>query len=141
MEPRKFSESVDWVGVVDWNRRLFDALIPLPDGTSYNAYVIKGSDKIALVDSVDPAFSDVLMEQLGHVPRLDYVIAHHAEQDHSGTIPKVLEKYPEAKVICTPKGKELLSLMLGIAEHRFVTVADGETVSLGDKTLGNIEKY
>ena len=135
MEPRKFSESVDWVGVVDWNRRLFDALIPLPDGTSYNAYVIKGSDKIALVDSVDPAFSDVLMEQLGHVPRLDYVIAHHAEQDHSGTIPKVLEKYPEAKVICTPKGKELLTLMLGIAENRFVTVADGETVSLGDKTL------
>ena len=135
MEPRKFSESVDWVGVVDWNRRLFDALIPLPDGTSYNAYVIKGSDKIALVDSVDSVFSDVLMEQLGHVPRLDYVIAHHAEQDHSGTIPKVLEKYPEAKVICTPKGKELLSLMLGIAEQRFITVADGETVSLGDKTL------
>jgi flavorubredoxin len=135
MKPRKFSESVDWVGVVDWNRRLFDALIPLPDGTSYNAYVIKGSEKIALVDSVDPAFSDVLMEQLGHAPRVDYVIAHHAEQDHSGTIPKVLEKYPEAKVICTPKGKELLALMLGIAEQRFITVADGETISLGDKTL------
>jgi flavorubredoxin len=79
MKPRKFSESVDWVGVVDWNRRLFDALIPLPDGTSYNAYVIKGSEKIALVDSVDPAFSDVLMEQFGHSPREDYVIAHHAE--------------------------------------------------------------
>ncbi len=135
MEPAKFSDSVDWVGAIDWNRRLFDSLIPLPDGTSYNAFLIKGSEKTVLVDSVDPAFSDVLLEKLKAVPRLDYVIAHHAEQDHSGTIPKVLAKYPEAKVICTPKGKELLSLMLGISEDRFMPVADGATISIGDKTL------
>ena len=135
MKPRKFSDSVDWVGVVDWNRRLFDSLIPLPDGTSYNAFIIKGSEKVALVDSVDPHFSDILMDQIADVPRIDYIIGHHAEQDHSGTIPRVLAKFPEAKVVCTPKGKELLGLMLGIPEERFMVVADGAVISLGDRTL------
>ncbi len=135
MGPRRFSESVDWVGVIDWNRRLFDSLIPLPDGTSYNSYIITGSEKVALVDSVDPAFSNILMDQLKDVPHIDYVIAHHAEQDHSGTIPGVLNKYRDAKVVATPKGKELLTLMLGVSEDRFITVADGETISLGDRTL------
>ncbi|MDD3472281.1 MAG: FprA family A-type flavoprotein [Syntrophaceae bacterium] len=135
MKPRKFADSVEWVGVIDWNRRLFDSLIPLPDGTSYNAYIIRGSEKIALVDSVDPHFSDTLLDQIEDIPRIDYVIGHHAEQDHSGTIPRVLAKYPEAKVVCTPKGKELLGLMLAIDDDRFVTVSDGETISLGDLTL------
>lgn len=135
MEPRRFSDSVDWVGVVDWDRRLFDSLIPLPDGTSYNAFTIKGSEKTALIDSVDPLFAETLMHRLAGVPKIDYVIGQHAEQDHSGAIPWVLEKYSEAKVIATPKGKELLGLMLGIADDRFITVADGEVISLGDKTL------
>jgi flavorubredoxin len=55
MQARKIDEGVWWVGAMDWDRRLFDSLIPLPDGTSYNAYLIKGSRKTALVDTVDPA--------------------------------------------------------------------------------------
>lgn len=135
MDPRKITDRVSFVGAVDWDRRLFDALVPLPDGTSYNAYLIRGSDRVALLDTVDPAMAHVLLGYLEQVPRIDYVVSHHAEQDHSGSLPRVLERYPEARVLCTPQAKALLMDHLGIPEERIQTVADGETVSLGDRTL------
>ena len=135
MEKRKIKENIYWLGAVDWDRRLFDALVPLPDGTSYNAYLIEGSDKIALLDAVDPAMADLLLSQLRDTPRIDFIVSHHTEQDHSGTIPLLLERFPEAKVLTTPKGKTLLMEHLHLADEVLVTVADGETLSLGDKTL------
>jgi flavorubredoxin len=135
MKARQIRPNVYWVGAIDWDRRLFDALIPLPDGTSYNAYLVKGSQKVALIDTVNPPMAEVLMAYLEDVPVVDYVVANHAEQDHSGSIPQVLAKYPNAKLVTTPKGKDLLMALLLIAPDRFVTVNDGETLSLGDKTL------
>jgi len=135
MKPRKIRDRIYWMGSVDWDRRLFDSLIPLPDGTSYNAYLIEGSEKTVLLDSVDPSLADELLAQLEDVSGIDYVISHHAEQDHSGTIPQVLEKYPRAKLITTPKAKGMLIDLLRIPEESFITVKDGETISLGDKTL------
>jgi flavorubredoxin len=135
MQARQISERVSWLGVVDWDRCLFDSLIPLPDGTSYNAYLVQGSEKVALLDTVDPTMADILMAQLRDVPRIDYIIAHHAEQDHSGTIPLVLEKFPQAKVVVTPKAKGMLMYLLRLPEDVFVPVDDNETLSLGDKTL------
>ncbi len=135
MEPKKIMEDIYWVGAVDWDRRLFDSLIPLPDGTSYNSYLVKGSEKTALLDTVDPTKADILMSRLEGVKKIDYIIPHHAEQDHSGALPRVLEKYRNAKVIASPKGKELLKLHIDIPEESIITLADGETLSLGDKTL------
>ncbi len=135
MKPRKIKDNIYWMGSVDWDRRLFDALIPLPDGTSYNAYLIKGSEKTALLDSVDPPMAHELLSQLEGVSKLDYVISHHAEQDHSGTIPRVLEKFPDAKLVSSPKAKGMLMDLLQVPEESFKTVEDGETLSLGDKTL------
>lgn len=135
MKMRHVRDRVSWLGAVDWDRRLFDSLIPLPDGTSYNAYLVQGSEKTALLDTVDPAMTEVLMAQLADVPRVDYIVAHHAEQDHSGSIPAVLAKYPGARVVATPKGKDMLMDLLPIPEDAFIPVADGETLSLGDRTL------
>lgn len=137
MKPREIRPGVYWVGAIDWDRRLFDALIPLPDGTSYNAYLIKGSEKTALIDSVDPMMSAVLTNHLGQlqIDKIDYIIANHAEQDHSGTIPQLLERYPEAKVVATPKCKELLVELLMIAGDRVITVNDKGVISLGNMTL------
>ncbi len=135
MEPRKMTDSVTWMGAIDWDRRLFDALIPLPDGTSYNAYLIRGSEKTVLLDTVDPTKAEVLLRQLQDVRSIDYIVSHHAEQDHSGAIPDVLERYPEARVITTPKAKPMLIDLLGIDEDRIITVEDGSTISLGDRTL------
>ena len=135
MKARQIKTNVFWVGAIDWDRRLFDALIPLPDGTSYNAYLVQGSQKIALIDTANPSMTGVLMANLKNVPVIDYVIANHAEQDHSGSIPQVLAKCPHAKVVTTPKGKDLLMALLLVPEDRFMTVNDGETLSLGNKTL------
>ncbi|HUI91012.1 MAG TPA: FprA family A-type flavoprotein [Chitinivibrionales bacterium] len=135
MKFRKIKENVFFGGAIDWDRRLFDSLIPLPDGTSYNAYLVKGSEKTVLIDTVDPTKVDILMDQLKGIENLDYVVAHHAEQDHSGAIPVVLAKYPAAKLITSPKGKPMIMDHLHVAENRIVTVNDGETLSLGDDAL------
>jgi len=135
MKARKIREGIWWVGAVDWDRRLFDSLIPIPDGTSYNAYLIQGSEKTVLLDTVDPSMTDILLSQLEDVPNIDYIIAHHAEQDHSGTLPHILEKYRNAKVVISTKGKGMLMDLLPIPEDRFITVEDGETLSLGNKRL------
>ena len=137
MRPRELKKGIYCVGAVDWDRRLFDCLIPLPDGTSYNAYLVQGSEKTALVDSVDPPMHHILLDNLDElgVKNLDYVVAHHAEQDHSGSIPKVLAKYPGAKVICTPKCRDMLIDHLMVSGESIIAVEDKETVSLGDRTL------
>ena len=135
MDARKIRENIYWMGFQDWDSRLFDSLIPLPDGTSYNAYLIKGSEKTVLIDTVESPLFHELEAQLQDVPKLDYVISLHAEQDHSGSIPQVLARYPDAKLITSTKAKSLLMDILPIAEESIITVSDGETLSLGDKTL------
>jgi len=135
MKTRMINSHVSAVGAVDWDRRLFDSLIPLPDGTSYNSYLVRGSEKTALLDTVDPAKRDVLFENLKSVPTLDYIIAHHGEQDHSGEIPDVLARYPAAKVVCSPKAKGILIDLLAIPDDKFIVVGDGQTLSLGNLTL------
>jgi flavorubredoxin len=134
---RELAKNVYAVGAIDWDRRLFDELIPLPDGTSYNSYLIKGSEKTALVDTVDPAQTTVLIDNLlkAGTEKIDYVICQHAEQDHSGTIPDIIMLYPDAKVVTNPKCKGMLIDLLHIEDDRFITVDDGEKLSLGDRTL------
>ena len=137
MKPREIVPNVHYVGAIDWDRRLFDSLIPLPDGTSYNSYLIKGQEKTALVDTVDPTMRSVLEESLNAlgVDKIDYIITHHAEQDHSGTLPAMLARYPEAKAVCTARCKDLIIELLDVAEDRIMTVEDKETIALGGKTL------
>jgi len=137
MKAREIRPKIYSVGAIDWDRRLFDELIPLPDGTSYNSYLIEGSEKTALIDTVDPTMEGVLIKNLDQlkIKDIDYVVANHAEQDHSGTIPRVLEKYPQAKVVATPRCKGMLVDLLMVPEERFVTVNDREILSLGNKTL------
>jgi len=135
MQTRKITDRVSWLGAVDWDRRLFDSLVPLPDGTSYNAYLIRGSEKTALLDTVDPPMAETLMKQLAGVSKIDYIVSHHAEQDHSGTIPQVLARFPAAKVVVTPKAAKMLGDLLRIPESAFIVVEDGQTLSLGDRTL------
>jgi flavorubredoxin len=134
---RQLHTNIYAVGAIDWDARLFDRLIPLPDGTSYNAYLIQGSEKTALLDTVDPTKTEVLLGNLvdAGVNKIDYIIAHHAEQDHSGSLPDVLLIYPDAKIVTNPKCKQMLMDLLSIEDEKFITVEDGEKLSLGDKTL------
>jgi flavorubredoxin len=134
---KKIKKDVFFVGAIDWDRELFDELIPLNEGTSYNSYLVRGDEKVALIDTVEPLKTETLLENLKNlkVDRIDYLISQHAEQDHSGSIPKILELYPMAKVVTNSKCKEFLKELLLIDENKFITVNDGEELSLGNKTL------
>ncbi|MCU0244391.1 MAG: FprA family A-type flavoprotein, partial [Acidobacteria bacterium] len=135
MKPREIVPDVHYVGAPDFDRRLFDALIPLPDGTSYNSYLVTGRDKIALVDAVEPEKMHVLRGYLEAVPRVDYIVSNHTEQDHSGGIPWLLERYPGAVVLASEPAKPMLVDHLGLDPARIRVVADGERLELGGKTL------
>ena len=137
MSVRKIKENIFFVGAQDWDRTLFDAFIPLPNGTSYNAYLIKGNKKTALIDTVDPTKTETLfrnLEAIG-VKHIDYVISNHAEQDHSGSIPMVLERFANAQLVTGKKGQDMLLPLLNIPEKRIRIVEDRENISLGNKTL------
>ncbi len=133
----KIAPDIHWVGALDFDRRLFDELIPLPDGTSYNSYLIQGSEKTALIDTVDPTKEFELVENLVKlkVDRIDYIVINHAEQDHSGSLPMILEFFPNAKVVTNEKCRDLLIALLHVPPDVFHIVKDGDTLSLGDRTL------
>jgi len=137
MVSRELVPGVYWVGAYDFDRRIFDELIPLPEGTTYNAYLVKGSEKTALIDTVDPTKEYDLISNLVKlgIEKIDYVIINHAEQDHAGSLPMVLEFYPDARVVTNAKCRDLLIALLHIPEDRFRVIADNETLSLGDRTF------
>ncbi|MBP2145756.1 flavorubredoxin [Methanofollis sp. W23] len=137
MAVREIAPGVYAVGAIDWDLRLFDALIGTPQGTSYNAFVVKGREKTALIDTVDPKFEEDLLKNLMRLGlgSLDYIVINHAEQDHSGTLPLLLEMFPGATVITNEKCRDLLVRLLLVPEDRIQTVKDGESLDLSGKTL------
>jgi len=135
MKPREIVPDVQYVGAPDFDRRLFDALIPLPDGTSYNSYLVRGRDKTALIEAVEPSKLYVLEAYLKDVPKIDYLVSNHTEQDHSGGIPWVLERYPGIELLSSEPARPMLTDHLGLDAARIRTVADGERLELGGKTL------
>ncbi|GBR72249.1 metallo-beta-lactamase [Candidatus Termititenax spirochaetophilus] len=132
---RNLREKVFAVGVNDPKRKLFDALIPLPDGTSYNSYLIAGQ-KTAVIDAVDPPFAAEWLANIkatGYTP--EYIVANHAEQDHSGAIVDFVREYPQAKIIANEKCRDLLIDLLHTAPEKFIIIKDKEKLDLGGYTL------
>ncbi len=137
MQARRITEGVHWVGVIDPDRRLFEEITPLPDGTSYNSYLVQGREKTVLIDTVEPEFKTVLFARIENagVKKIDYIVSNHAEQDHSGSLPDALDRFPGAKVLATPKGRSMLLDLLTLDAERIETVEDGQTLDLGGRTL------
>jgi len=138
----EISKGVFWVGVKDWNRRIFDALIPLPQGTTYNAYLVKGKEKTALIDTVGPGFEKELVgkiEQVINPTALDYIIMNHAEPDHAGSIPHIMQLSQKAMLITSEKGAKMANVFYRVPSERTKTVKDGDIIELGGKTLKFIE--
>jgi len=142
LHPYKLTEGVYWVGVKDWNRRLFDSITPLPKGTSYNAYLVIGSDNIALIDTVNPDFEKELERKIRGVidpGDIDYIVMNHAEPDHAGAIPYILDIASKAKLVTTSMGLKMAKIFYGVPSERTHVVRDGDTIPLGSKTLRFIE--
>ena len=134
---REIRPGIFWVGALDWDRRLFDALLPLPQGTSYNSYLIQGEEKTVLIDAVDETGADVLMDNLRSlaVESLDYIIVQHAEQDHSGGLKRLLAEYPQANVLGSARSLELLAEFGLMDAGKGQEAKDGESIPLGGRSL------
>jgi flavorubredoxin len=133
---------VFWVGVEDWNRRVFDAFIPLPYGTSYNSYLIVGKNKTALIDTVNPGFEKALVNKISQIlppEEVDYVVMNHAEPDHAGSIPPIMKAANKAKLVATQLGNSMAEVFFDVPAERRIVVKEGDTLELGDKTLKFIE--
>lgn len=137
MKFQEIKNNIYYCGLNDCDRRIFDELIPLEHGTSYNSYLVKGSEKTAIIDTMYPPKTTEYLKRLAEnqIGKVDYIIANHGEQDHSGSIPALLEKYPNAIVLTNSKCAENIKNMLHVPAEKIREVADGEEVSLGDKTL------
>jgi len=138
----QLAEGVHAVGIRDWNRRLFDALISLPKGTTYNSYLIIGNSKKALIDTVNPGFEKEWEERIAQKTdpaEIDYVIMNHAEPDHAGAIPYIMGINKKAKLVTSLQGVKMAQMFYDVSPERIIAVKDQETLDLGGKTLRFIE--
>ena len=138
MNIREITKDVHYVGVNDRTTDRFEGLWPLPNGVSYNSYIVSGDEKIALIDTVEIGSIRELLNsmanQLGN-KSIDYLIINHMEPDHSGGITAVLTEYPEAKLV---GNKQTISMVKGfyhVADNRFLEITDGSELDLGGKTI------
>jgi flavorubredoxin len=138
----EISKGIYWVGVRDWNRKIFDALIPMPKGTTYNAYLVIGDNKAALIDTVNPGFETELEEKIRQIidpEDIDYVVMNHAEPDHAGAIPHMLSINNKAEFVLTARGSKLAQRFYNVPENRLRIVHEGDRIDLGGKTLRFID--
>lgn len=137
MKFREIKNNVFYCGLNDADRVIFDELIPLEHGTTYNSYLVKGADKTAIIDTMYPPFIDEYIKNLDEngIKNVDYIVANHGEQDHTGAIPALLAKFPDAKVVTNATCNGNIMEMLLVNEDKFITVKDGDTLNLGGKTL------
>lgn len=133
----KITENLFWVGALDPNLRIFDIIMETKFGTSYNSYLLKGSQGIALFETVKEKFFDEHLEKIRLITNLEdinYIVVNHTEPDHAGSVEKLLEYAPNATVIGSSLAIKYLSEIINKPFNSKV-VKDGETLSLGDKTL------
>lgn len=132
------SESIRYVGVDDREIDLFESQYIVPNGVSYNSYLIM-DEKIALMDTVDARKTDEWLENVetelkGRKP--DYLIISHLEPDHSGSILTVAQKYPDMQIVSNAKVFNMLPQFFDFdVEKRQIVVAEGDTLELGEHSL------
>jgi flavorubredoxin len=135
--PVEIKPEIYWIGSEDPELRVFDDLFPTEHGTSYNAYLIKGSEKTVLIDTVEHKFVDEYMDKVRSLvdpAKIDYIIVNHTEHDHSGSLAYLLEHAPQAVVYCTTAAKNFLGKIVH-CPFNIQTVKDGDTLDLGGRTL------
>lgn len=137
MNIKNISDRVIYCGVNDRTTDLFEGLWDLPLGVSYNSYIVKGSEASAIIDASDSGHAPEYLRHIedtldGRNP--DYLVINHIEPDHSGVLPMLLDRYPDLKIVGNAKTVDMLKGFYGV-ESNIKVMADGETLSLGDRTI------
>ncbi|NLK37840.1 MAG: FAD-dependent oxidoreductase [Epulopiscium sp.] len=137
MNALELKKGLYWTGVLDKNLRVFDIVMETQFGTTYNSYVLQGSEKTVLFETSKLKFFDEYiktLEQIVDVKEIDYIVMNHTEPDHAGSIEKLIQINPALRIVGTPTALEFLKNLIN-RDFYSVAVEDGDTLSLGDKTL------
>ncbi|MDD5277606.1 MAG: FprA family A-type flavoprotein [Methylovulum sp.] len=132
------SERVHWIGALDPNLRTFDIILKTANGTSYNAYLVRGSHGVAVIDTVKENFADDFFTRLESVARYDeitVIVLNHLEPDHTGALPELMRRAPNARLYISQKAQTMVKALLKQDTLSFTPVLTGDGVSLGDRTL------
>jgi flavorubredoxin len=138
MKSYKLTEGVYWVGAIDYDLRVFDIVMATEFGSTYNSYLIVGSEKIALIDTAKEPFKEEFFSRINDIvdiKDIDYLIVNHAEPDHSGCVEYILEKNPEIEIYGSTPAYMNLKEIVNDSNLKFHKVKEGEVLSLGNKTL------
>lgn len=136
-EPIKIQENLYYLGVNDRQTESFENMWPLPYGVAYNSYLLTG-EKTCLMDTVKVSKSDEFVDNVKAIlkdRKLDYLVIHHIEPDHSGSIPQILDLYPDLKIVGNKKTRSMLNDYYEIDSDHFIEVGEGDELDLGDRKL------
>ncbi|MBV5279588.1 MAG: FprA family A-type flavoprotein [Campylobacteraceae bacterium] len=137
-QPIEIAKDIFYIGVSDSDIRTFDIVMKTANGSTYNAYLIKTDEGVIIVDTVKKEFQAEFflhVEALCSYEEIAYVIIHHIEPDHSGALPELIKKAPNAKVLISPQATTMLKAIIGSEEIAFETIWTNKQLSLGDKTI------
>jgi len=142
MKALEIKKDIYWVGALDPKLRIFDIIMYTPFGTSYNSYVVCGSEKTAIFETVKVKFFDEYLERLKsldiNIENIDYIVVDHTEPDHAGSIGKLLDIAKNAKIVGSLAAINFLKEIIN-RDFEYIVVGDGDTLSLGNKTLSFID--
>lgn len=134
---QQLTNDLTWVGVQDPQLKVFDIIMETEYGTTYNAYLLKGLEKTALIETVKLPFFDEFRKRIEAVlpiTQIDYLIVNHTEPDHAGSIARLLEINPELTVVGSPAALQFLKEIVN-QDFRSLIAKEGMTLDLGGKTL------
>jgi len=137
MQPVEVIPGIQWVGVLDTQLRVFDVIMQARHGTTYNSYLVRGRDKVALIDASKGMFAETFLDTLRPAidpMDIDYMVCNHLEPDHSGALGDLLEVAPNARVVVTKPGKNLVRAILN-RDVKPMVVGEGDRIDLGGRTL------
>ena len=133
----KIKENIYWVGVIDYELKVFDIIMETEFGSTYNSYLVIGSDKTALIDTAKAKFKDDYLKRIKEVvdiKDIDYIVLNHSEPDHSGSVRYLLEENENIEIYATAAALMNLKEIIN-RPFKANRVKDGMTLSLGNKTL------
>ena len=132
------SDNVYWVGALDPTLRNFDIILKTANGTTYNSYLVRGEQGVAVIDTVKEQFAGEFfarLESVADYSEIKYIVLNHLEPDHSGALPALMKRAPQAKLYISQKAQLMLKALLKQEALNFETVTTGDCISLGDRTL------
>ncbi|MDR3073723.1 MAG: FprA family A-type flavoprotein [Deltaproteobacteria bacterium] len=141
MKPFALKDDIYWVGAVDYSSRDFHGYSRSPQGTTYNAYLVK-DEKVTLFDAVKAGSLDVMLQRIRAVVdpiRIDYIVVNHLELDHSGALPHLVALCKPEKIFCSPMGLKAMEAHFNTEGWPIEVKKTGDTLSLGKRTVSFIE--